>query len=177
MPHGLMVVNAFLHSAKFNELYQILLNSADECGMELSLRTNAELCTVVDTPAFDPDAISISSCSGTRTSLATQLGAAGAQGVQRGAEHPAQRRQGADLSGAEVRGAAHAAHHPRAQDLPGRRLPRNRLRGRGRAGAGAAVVLKECFGSFGIRCICFTMWRRCAKRCFRWRARRCFFRS
>jgi len=55
MPHGLMVVNAFLHTPKFDEIYQILLHSANACGMELSVRTNAELCTVVDTPAFAPE--------------------------------------------------------------------------------------------------------------------------
>ncbi|MDD3213264.1 MAG: RimK family alpha-L-glutamate ligase [Eubacteriales bacterium] len=52
MPHGLMVVNAFLHTTKFNELYYLLLHSAQACGMELSVHTNAELCAVVDTPEF-----------------------------------------------------------------------------------------------------------------------------
>ena len=52
MLHGLMVVNAFLHITKFDELYHILLDSAHRSGMELSVHTNAELCAVVDTPAF-----------------------------------------------------------------------------------------------------------------------------
>jgi RimK family alpha-L-glutamate ligase len=55
MPHGLMVVNAFLRSSKFDEIYHILLRSAQTCGVELSVRTNAELCAVVDTPAFTPE--------------------------------------------------------------------------------------------------------------------------
>lgn len=54
MPRGLMVVNAFLQSAKFEELYHILLQSARERGVELCLYTNAELSPIVDGPAFDP---------------------------------------------------------------------------------------------------------------------------
>ena len=53
MPHGLMVVNAFLRTTKFDELYHILLHSAQACGMELSVFTNAELCTIVEDAAFD----------------------------------------------------------------------------------------------------------------------------
>lgn len=56
MLRGLMVVNAFLHTTKFDELYSLLLHSAQTCGMELSVRTNAELCTAVDTPEFSPEA-------------------------------------------------------------------------------------------------------------------------
>lgn len=52
MRHGLMVVNAFLHTSKFDELYHILLHSAQICGMKLSVRTNAELCAIVDSSAF-----------------------------------------------------------------------------------------------------------------------------
>ena len=52
MLHGLLVVNAFLKNSKFDELYNILLCSARECGMELSVLTNAELSTVVDGEAF-----------------------------------------------------------------------------------------------------------------------------
>jgi len=54
MPHGLMVVNAFLRTSKFDELYHILLSSAHECGMELSVMTNAELSPRVDSIEFDP---------------------------------------------------------------------------------------------------------------------------
>ena len=56
MTHGLMVVNAFLRTNKFDDIYQTLLHSAQECGMELSVLTNAELCTRVDelpTAAYD----------------------------------------------------------------------------------------------------------------------------
>lgn len=54
-PHarGLMVVNAFLKTSKFDDIYHTLLAAARDCGMELSVRTNAELCCIVDTPAFD----------------------------------------------------------------------------------------------------------------------------
>lgn len=56
MLHGLMVVNAFLRTTKFDELYHILLDAAQGCGMRLSVHTNAELCPIVDSPAFDASA-------------------------------------------------------------------------------------------------------------------------
>ena len=56
MLRGMLVVNAFLHSAKFDELYQILLASAQQTGVTLTMRTNASLCAIVDGNAFDPDA-------------------------------------------------------------------------------------------------------------------------
>ena len=73
MPHGLMVVNAFLHSSKFDEIYRILLRSANACGTELSVRTNAELCTVVDTPSFAPEAYDFVLFWDKDVELATQL--------------------------------------------------------------------------------------------------------
>lgn len=54
MPRGLMVVNAFLKTSKFDDIYHTLLAAAMDCSMELSVRTNAELCCIVDTPAFNP---------------------------------------------------------------------------------------------------------------------------
>jgi len=56
MPHGLMVVNAFLRTTKFDDLYHTLLEAAQNAGMELSVATNAELAPIVGTPAFDPSA-------------------------------------------------------------------------------------------------------------------------
>lgn len=53
MPRGLMVVNAFLRTTKFDDIYHTLLAAANQCSMELSVRTNAELFSIVDTPAFD----------------------------------------------------------------------------------------------------------------------------
>ncbi len=52
MPRGLMVVNAFLRTTKFDELYHILLDAAQACDIELSVHTNAELSPIVDSPAF-----------------------------------------------------------------------------------------------------------------------------
>lgn len=52
MPRGLMVVNAFLRTTKFDELYHILLDAAQGCGIQLSAHTNAELSPIVDSPAF-----------------------------------------------------------------------------------------------------------------------------
>lgn len=50
MLHGLMVVNAFLRTTKFDDLYTILLSAAQKQGMALDVRTNAELCCHVDDP-------------------------------------------------------------------------------------------------------------------------------
>ncbi len=54
MHNGLLVVNAFLRTTKFDELYHTFQASAQELGMSLAVKTNAELCCVVDTAAFDP---------------------------------------------------------------------------------------------------------------------------
>lgn len=54
MHKGLMVVNAFLRTTKFDDLYHILLDAAQQCGMELDVATNAELSPIVGTYAFDP---------------------------------------------------------------------------------------------------------------------------
>ena len=43
MLHGLMVVNEFLRTTKFDDIYRTLLSAAEKNGMELSVRTNAEL--------------------------------------------------------------------------------------------------------------------------------------
>lgn len=56
MLKGLMVVNAFLRTTKFDDLYHTLLHAAQHNGMALDVATNAELCCVVDTPAFDASA-------------------------------------------------------------------------------------------------------------------------
>lgn len=49
---GLMVVNAFLRTTKFDDIYHTLLAAANECGMDLHVMTNSELCPIVGTPAF-----------------------------------------------------------------------------------------------------------------------------
>lgn len=54
MYRGLMVVNAFLRTTKFDDIYMTLLSAAHGEGMELEVRANAELSAIVDTPAFDP---------------------------------------------------------------------------------------------------------------------------
>ena len=56
MLHGLMVVNAFLRTTKFDDIYMTLLSAAHGEGMELEVRANAELSAIVDTPAFDSTA-------------------------------------------------------------------------------------------------------------------------
>ena len=73
MLHGLLVVNAFLKSSKFDELYHILLHSARECGMELSVLTNAELCAVVDGAEFHAQTFDFVLFWDKDVALATQL--------------------------------------------------------------------------------------------------------
>ncbi len=50
---GLMVVNAFLRTTKFDDIYHTLLMAAERSGMALEVMTNAELSPVVDSDAFD----------------------------------------------------------------------------------------------------------------------------
>ena len=52
MLKGLLAVNAFLHVSKFDELYQILLDSAAKCGIMLTITTNAEIILRNEDPAF-----------------------------------------------------------------------------------------------------------------------------
>lgn len=54
MLQGLLVVNAFLRTSKFDDLYAFLIAAARELGIGLDVSTNAELCALVDTEAFDP---------------------------------------------------------------------------------------------------------------------------
>lgn len=51
-----MVVNAFLRTSKFDDLYHTLLAAAETCGMALDVFTNAELAPVVESASFDPKA-------------------------------------------------------------------------------------------------------------------------
>ena len=50
---GLMVVNAFLRTTKFDDLYHILLDAAQQCGMALDVATNAELSRAAFTGGLD----------------------------------------------------------------------------------------------------------------------------
>jgi RimK family alpha-L-glutamate ligase len=52
MPHGLLVVNAFLKLSKFDAIYQALLDSAKDHGIELCMQTNAALATRINRPEF-----------------------------------------------------------------------------------------------------------------------------
>lgn len=55
MPKGLMVVNAFLRTSKFDDLYQTLEAAARTSGMDLDVATNAELCCSVSSAEFHPE--------------------------------------------------------------------------------------------------------------------------
>lgn len=53
---GWLVVNGFLQTNKFLELYEYLLRAAKAEGVGLALKTSAELCSCIDEPFFDkPD--------------------------------------------------------------------------------------------------------------------------
>lgn len=54
MLRGMLVVNGFLRTTKFDDLYRLLLEAAQRQGMALSVFTNAELSARVGTSAFDP---------------------------------------------------------------------------------------------------------------------------
>ncbi len=73
MVRGLLVVNAFLRNQKFEELYGYLQAAALEVGLELEVATNAELCPIVDSPAFDPSRFQFVLFWDKDTDLATQL--------------------------------------------------------------------------------------------------------
>ena len=51
---GLMVVNAFLRTTKFDDIYHTLLEAAKPEGILLDVMTNAELSPIVDSSLFDP---------------------------------------------------------------------------------------------------------------------------
>ena len=53
MLRGMMVVNAFLKTNKFDEIYLTLQNAAEGLGMALDVKTNAELCCEL-ADGFDP---------------------------------------------------------------------------------------------------------------------------
>jgi len=149
MPRGLMVVNAFLRSAKFDEIYDILLHSARECGMELSLRTNAQLSTVVDGSAFDAHAFDFVLFWDKDVALATQLEQRGlpvfnsAQSIlacdDKALTYLALKRAGLPM--------------PRTilapKTFPAVGYPDTAFVDEAAAQLGFPLVLKECFGSFG----------------------------
>ena len=55
MLRGLLVVNAFLRTTKYDDLYQTFLASAKKQTIYLTVATNEELACKVDTAAFHPD--------------------------------------------------------------------------------------------------------------------------
>ncbi len=55
MLRGLLVVNAFLKTPKFDAMYQALLTSALEHKIQLTLQTNAALSTRIDRPEFEAE--------------------------------------------------------------------------------------------------------------------------
>ena len=55
MLKGLLVINAFLKTAKFDAIYQALEDSAQRSHIKLDITTNAYISTNIDNPAFLAD--------------------------------------------------------------------------------------------------------------------------
>ena len=55
MLRGLLVVNAFLKTPKFDAVYHTLLDSAQSHNIQLSLCTNADISTRIDRPEFEAE--------------------------------------------------------------------------------------------------------------------------
>lgn len=149
MPQGLLVVNAFLNTTKFNELYQILLHSAQTCGMGLSVHTNAELCTIVDTPAFPAQSYDFVLFWDKDVALATQLSQRGLP-VYNSAEsilccddkaltYLTLKRAGLPMPETILAPKTYPAFGYPSTDFVDEAAER----------LGFPLVLKECFGSFG----------------------------
>ena len=45
---GWLIVNGFLESKKFNEIYSFLKKASENVGITLEIKTNVELMTLVD---------------------------------------------------------------------------------------------------------------------------------
>lgn len=88
MLHGLMVVNAFLRTTKFDDIYHTLLSAAHGEGMELDVRTNAELCCETATGAFASGAFDFVLFWDKDVQLAWAAGTAGHARIQRRQRHP-----------------------------------------------------------------------------------------
>ena len=52
MLQGLLVVNAFLKTLKFDGIYQALLTAAQACEIDISVMTNADIALKIDSPEF-----------------------------------------------------------------------------------------------------------------------------
>lgn len=50
--HGWLVINEFLNNGKFSEIYQWLFAAANRQGIDLSIRTNAQLCFFASSNGF-----------------------------------------------------------------------------------------------------------------------------
>jgi len=149
MLHGLMVVNAFLRTTKFDELYHILLDAARRCGMRLSVHTNAELCPVVDSPAFDASAYDFVLFWDKDVQLAMQL-------MQRGLpvfNSPDSILRCDDKSLTYLTLKAAGLPMPRTiiapKTYPACGYPDTAFVDAAAEALGFPLVLKECFGSFG----------------------------
>ncbi|MEA4999263.1 MAG: RimK family alpha-L-glutamate ligase [Candidatus Limiplasma sp.] len=149
MPHGLMVVNAFLRMTKFDELYGILSDAARGCGIRLSVRTNAELAPIVDSPAFDASMYDFVLFWDKDIALATQLSQRGLP-VFNSAESIL-RCDDKSLTYLTLRQAG--IPMPRTilapKTYPAFGYPDTGFVDQAAQALGFPLVLKECFGSFG----------------------------
>ena len=149
MLHGLMVVNAFLRTTKFDDIYHTLLSAAHGEGMELDVRTNAELCCETATGAFAAGAFDFVLFWDKDVQLAWQLEQLGMR-VFNGASAILACDDKA-LTWLRLRRAG--IPMPRTILAPKTfanvGYPQVRFAAEAARALGFPVVLKECFGSFG----------------------------
>ena len=149
MYKGLMVVNAFLRTTKFDDLYHTLLAAAQECGMALDVCTNAEIACAAHSGSFDPSAWHFALFWDKDVHLATQLENMGM--------HVFNSAQGIlwcdDKAQTYLRLKPHGIPMPRTILAPKTftniGYPDLAFVDEAAAELGFPIVLKECFGSFG----------------------------
>jgi len=73
MLKGLLIVNAFLRTAKWDELYRAFMASSNDYDMKLTLQTNAGMARMVDTETFDSNSYNFALFWDKDTYLAEQL--------------------------------------------------------------------------------------------------------
>ena len=149
MLHGLMVVNAFLRTTKFDDIYHTLLSASHGEGMELDVRTNAELCCEVATGAFAAEAFDFVLFWDKDVQLALQLEQLGMRVFNSAAAILACDDKA--LTWLKLRGAG--IPMPRTILAPKTfanvGYPQAGFAVEAARALGFPVVLKECFGSFG----------------------------
>ncbi len=149
MLRGLLVVNAFLRTTKFDDIYHTLLESADLCEIRLDVMTNAELCCIVDTEAFDASLFDFVLFWDKDVALALQLEQRGlpvfnsARSIWRCDD------KGLTYLTLKNKGIPMPATILAPKTFPAAGYPDTSFVDEAARVLGLPLVLKECFGSFG----------------------------